>query len=79
MKTGLTIVFSIMCLIIIVLVLLQEAKDNGLGSLAGTTSAETYWGKNKGRDNAARLALATWICVAIFLILALIIGSKFIN
>ena len=58
----------------------QEAKDNGLGSLAGgSSSADTYWSKNKGRSKEGMLVLATSIAVALFLILALIISSKFLN
>lgn len=79
MKTGLTIAFILICLVIIILVLCQEAKDNGLGSLAGTASSDTYWSKNKGRDKEGMKVLATTIFVAIFLILALLIGSKFLN
>ncbi len=80
MKTALTVVFVIICAIIIVLVLCQEAKDNGLGSLAGGSSnADTYWSKNKGRSKEGFLVLATAIGVALFLILAMVISSKFLN
>ena len=51
MKTALTIIFVIVSVIITVLVMCQESKDNGLGRLAGGAAAgETYWGKNKGRS-----------------------------
>lgn len=79
MKTALTIVFMILCVIIIGLVLMQEAKDNGLGSLAGGTSADTYWSKNKGRSKEAMLVLVTAIAVVVFLALALLISSKIMN
>lgn len=80
MKTALTIVFIILCVVIIGLVMCQEAKDNGLGSLAGSSSsADTYWGKNKGRSKEARLVLITTVAVVIFLGLALVISSKFMN
>ena len=80
MKTALTIIFLLICVIICVLVMCQEAKDNGLGSLAGgSSSADTYWSKNKGRSKEGMLVLATSIAVALFLILALIISSKFLN
>lgn len=75
-KTGLTIAFIIICVFIIILVLCQEAKDNGLGSLAGSGTTDTYWGKNKGRD---KKALATTVFVVLFLGLALLISSKFLN
>lgn len=78
MKTALTIIFIIVCIAIILLVLCQEAKDNGLGSLAGGSSAETYWSKN-GRSKEGTLALITGIAVVIFMVLAIVIGSKFLN
>ena len=75
-KTGLTIAFIIICVIIVILVLCQEAKDNGLGILAGSGSTDTYWGKNKGRDMKA---VATTVLVVLFLGIALLISSKFLN
>ena len=65
-----------MCIILIVLVLCQEAKDNGLGTLAGSPAGETYWSKNKGRD---KKVVATAIGVVFFLALALLISSKWMN
>ena len=80
MRTALTVIFIIVCLVICFLVLCQESKDNGLGSLAGGTStADTYWGKNKGRSKEGMLVLSTAIAVAIFLIIALLLSSKFIH
>ncbi len=80
MKTALTIIFLLLCVLIIVLVLMQEAKDDGLGSLTGSGSgAETYWSKNKGHSREGMLILITTICVVLFLILALLISSKFLN
>lgn len=80
MKTALTIIFIIICVIITVLVLCQESKDNGLGSLAGGSSnSETYWSKNKGRSKEGYLILATTICVLLFLGLALLLSSKVLN
>ncbi len=76
MKTALTIVFIFVCIISIILVLCQEAKDNGLGSLAGSPAGETYWSKNKGHD---KKVIATTICVILFLVLALLISSKVMN
>jgi len=75
-KTALTIVFILVCIITILLVLCQEAKDNGLGSLAGSPAGETYWSKNKGHD---KKVVATIFCVILFLGLALLISSKWMN
>ena len=75
MKTALTIVFVIVCVIITVLVLCQEAKDNGLGSLAGGAAAgETYWGKNKGRSMEGNLVKWTKILTVVFFLLAIVLN-----
>lgn len=80
MKTALTVIFIIVCVVICLLVLAQESKDNGLGSLAGGSSAaDTYWSKNKGRSKEGMLVLATTVAVIVFLLLALLISSKFLN
>ena len=63
----LTVVFMIICLIITVVILLQEGKQAGLtGAISG--AAESYWGKNKGRSMEGKLEKATKVCVVLFLI-----------
>ena len=58
-------------LVIIVLVLLQESKQQGLsGAIAG--AADTFFGKNKGRTMEAKLVKFTKIFGTIFFILALV-------
>ncbi|MDE5777769.1 MAG: preprotein translocase subunit SecG [Lachnospiraceae bacterium] len=80
MKTALTVIFMLICVAIIILVLCQESKDNGLGSLAGSASnSDTYWSKNKGRSKEGIKVLATTIFVVLFLALSLLISSKFLN
>lgn len=62
--TALQIIFSIA---IIVIVLLQSAKQTGLsGSIAG--GAETFFGKNKGRTLDAMLSKFTAFAAIAFLI-----------
>ena len=75
LKTILTVVFIIICIALTVIVLMQEGKQQGLGSIGGM--ADTYWGKNKGRSMEGRLVMATRIMVILFLVLAgvLNIGS----
>ena len=55
LKTILMIVFIIICLAIIVIILMQEGKSAGLGSLSGQTS-ETCRERNKDiqRGNACQ-------------------------
>ena len=71
-KTILTIVFIIVSLIITVVILMQEGKQAGLGAIAG--AADTYWGKNKGRSMEGMLVKITKICVAAFLVLAVVLN-----
>ncbi len=72
LKTILTIVFIIVSLVITVVILMQEGKQAGLGAIAG--AADTYWGKNKGRSMEGMLVKITKICVAVFLLLAVVLN-----
>ena len=74
----LTVVFMIVCLIITVVILLQEGKQAGLtGAMSG--AADTYWGKNKGRSMEGKLEKATKICVVLFFVLSVILNMGFIG
>ena len=72
LKTIVTIVFIIVSLVITVVILMQEGKQAGLGAIAG--AADTYWGKNKGRSMEGMLVKITKICVAVFLLLAVVLN-----
>ncbi len=61
------------CVILNIIILMQEGKSNGLGSLAGS-SADSYWSKNKGRSMEGRLVKVTRILVAVFLIIAVVLN-----
>ena len=74
----LTVEFMIVCLIITVVILLQEGKQAGLtGAISG--AADTYWGKNKGRSMEGKLEKATKICVVLFFVLSVILNMGFIG
>lgn len=67
----LAIVTILVSLVIIVLVLLQESKQQGLsGAIAG--AADTFFGKNKGRTMEAKLIKFTKIAGALFFVLAFV-------
>ena len=76
LRTILTVLFLIICVALTVLVLMQEGKSAGLGSISG--AAETYWGKNKGRSMEGLLVKSTkWLAVA-FIVIAVILNiNKF--
>jgi preprotein translocase subunit SecG len=75
LRMVLTIIFVIVCIGITVLVLMQEGKQQGLGTIAGM--ADTYWGKNKGRSMEGNLVRATKILGFLFFVLALVLNLKF--
>ena len=57
-------VMIVISIAIVVLVLMQEGKSAGLGSISG--AAESYWGKNKGRSMEGALEKATKVLVVVF-------------
>ena len=75
LRIALTIVFILICAALVVLVLMQEGKSAGLGSISG--AAETYWGKNKGRSMEGKLEEATKITAILFIVIAIILNLKF--
>ena len=77
LRTILTVIFVIICIALTVLVLMQEGKSQGLGSISGM--ADTYWGKNKGRSMEGKLEKATKVCVVLFFVISIILNMGFIN
>ena len=71
LKTVLLILFAIDCIALTVIVLMQEGKSAGLGTIAGM--ADSYWGQNKGRSMEGKLEKATKVFVG-----ALVKSTKFL-
>ncbi|MCI8838489.1 MAG: preprotein translocase subunit SecG [Hungatella sp.] len=72
LKIILTIVFVLICIALTVIVLLQEGKSSGLGSISGM--ADSYWGKNKGRSMEGTLEKITKFAAVAVLGLALVLN-----
>ena len=72
LKILLTIVFVLICIALTVIVLLQEGKSQGLGSISGM--AESYWGKNKGRSMEGNLAKLTRYAAILWMVLAFVLN-----
>lgn len=77
LKNIITILFIIDCIVLTIVVLMQEGKQAGLGSISG--AAETYWGKNKGRSMEGALEKITKVVAIVFFIAALVLNLKFWN
>ncbi len=72
LKVILSVVFVLICIALTAIVLLQEGKSAGLGSISGM--ADSYWGKNRGRSMEGTLEKFTKFAAAALLILALILN-----
>ena len=64
LRVVINIIFILVCVALTVLVLMQEGKSAGLGSISG--AAETYWGRNKGRSMEGMLVKITKILAVFF-------------
>lgn len=63
----------ICCLALIILVMLQEPKQGGLGSTFGDSSTDSYFGKNSGRTLEAILGRFTkWFAIGFFVLTVLV-------
>jgi len=72
LRIVLTIFFILICLALVVLVLMQEGRSAGLGSISG--AAESYWGKNKGRSMEGKLVKITKILAVLFVLVSVILN-----
>ena len=68
----LKIVFAIVCIALTIIVLMQEGKSQGLGTISGM--ADTYWGQNRGRSMEGALVKITRVMAILFMVLALLLG-----
>lgn len=68
----LTILFIIDCIGLTVIVLMQEGKTQGLGTISG--AADSYWGKNKGRSMEGKMVMITRIMAILFIVLAAVLN-----
>lgn len=72
LRVVINIIFILVCVALTVLVLMQEGKSAGLGSISG--AAETYWGRNKGRSMEGGLVRGTIIMAVIFFVLSVVLN-----
>lgn len=77
LEIVLKILFVIDCIVLIVIVLLQEGKEAGLGSIAGASNS--YWGQNKGRSMEGALVKITRIAAIFFVVLAIVLNLGVFN
>ena len=77
LRIVLTIIFVIDCIALAAIILLQEGKSAGLGTISGV--ADTYWGQNKGRSMEGALVKSTKFLAILFMILAVVLNLSLIH
>ncbi len=73
LKTVLIILLILICVALTVIILFQEGKQNGLGSLSGQ-QFDSYWSRNKGRSREGLLVKLTTLCVVLFFVLSAVLN-----
>ena len=79
MKTALIIIFIIISISLSIIVMMQEGKEGGLTSSISGGGSDTYWSKNKGKSKEAILRKITAFLGFLFMLIALLLSSKFMN
>ena len=75
MKTFLTILYLLICIAIVIIVMVQDSKGQGLAAaLSGNAGNSTYWSKNKGRSKEGMLNKITIVLAALFIILSVVLS-----
>ena len=77
LKVVLMIIFAIDCIALTIIILMQEGKQAGLGTIGGM--ADTYWGQNKGRSMEGTLVKVTRVVAVLFMVLAVVLNLKVFN
>lgn len=72
LRVILSVIYILICVVLVVVVLMQEGKQSGLGALSGTS--EGYWSKNKGRSAEGQLIKITTILAVLFIVLAVVLN-----
>ena len=72
LKTVLMILFLLISVALSGIILLQEGKSAGLGSIAGM--ADTYWSKAKSRSMEGNINKLTTALAISFLVIALLLN-----
>lgn len=78
LKMVVTIILVAVSVVISVIILMQQGKDAGLGSLSGQVS-DTYWARNKGRSKEGVLVRVTSVLVVVFFVLSAVLNIGSFN
>ena len=72
LKVILIIVYAIICLLLSGIILLQEGKSAGLGSISGM--GDSYWSKAKNRSMEGQMSKITAALAILFLVVSFVLN-----
>ena len=78
MKLAVTIIFMVVCIVLSMVVLMQEGKSGGLGAISGATES-SYWSQIKGRTAEGKLERFTVVLAVLFFALAVLLNTGLIK
>lgn len=76
LRIILSIILAIDCIALVIVILMQQGKSQGLGALAGANT-DTYWAQNKSRSAEGNLRKITKIMAVIFVVIAVVLNINF--
>ena len=75
LRIIITVIFVLISIALTVIVLAQEGKDAGLGTIGGI--GDSYWSKNKARSMEGNLVKITRGLAIAFIVIAVILNLNF--
>ena len=77
-KIILTVVYFIICFILVILTLKQDKGDEGLSSTITGAGADNFYEQNKGKTREGRMQKWTIILGVAFVILTIALGTIYV-
>ena len=73
---AITVIYIILCIVMVLLILSQEGKQQGLGTIAGTGTTDTYWSKIKSHTKEGILPRATAALATGYILISLLANTS---
>lgn len=74
LKSVITVIYVINCLVLIVICLMQSKDDEGASGAIVGGSSSSFYEKNKGRTKEGKLKKWTIILGVLFVVLTIVLG-----
>lgn len=68
LQTTLIIIHLVLCVFLVISILMQESKQQGMSAAISGGSSESFFSKNKGKTKEALLAKITTVVAILFIV-----------